>query len=35
MCSQSRIYISESEQERMREFKIVFGDLGLGSVIAE
>ena len=35
MYSQNRIYISESEQERMREFKIVFGGLGLGSYIAE
>jgi len=35
MYSQNRIYISEKEQERMRNLKIVFGGLGLGSVIAE
>jgi len=35
MYSRNRIYVSESEQQRMRNFKIVFGGLGLGSVIAE
>jgi len=35
MHKRNRILISESDQERMRDFKIVFGGLGLGSVIAE
>jgi len=35
MYCRNRIYISEEEQQRMRDFKIVFGGLGLGSVIAE
>jgi molybdopterin/thiamine biosynthesis adenylyltransferase len=35
MYSRNRIYISEAEQEQMRNTKIVFGGLGLGSVIAE
>jgi molybdopterin/thiamine biosynthesis adenylyltransferase len=35
MYSRNRVYINESEQQRMRDFKIVFGGLGLGSVIAE
>lgn len=35
MYCRNRIYISKSEQQRMRDFKIVFGGLGLGSVIAE
>jgi len=35
MYNRNRIYISESEQKQMRDFKIVFGGLGLGSVIAE
>ena len=35
MYNRNRIYISETEQQRMRDCKIVFGGLGLGSVIAE
>jgi len=35
MYSRNRLYINESEQQRMRDCKIVFGGLGLGSVIAE
>jgi molybdopterin/thiamine biosynthesis adenylyltransferase len=35
MYSRNRIYISRDEQQRMCDFKIVFGGLGLGSVIAE
>ncbi len=33
--SRNRIYINDTEQQSMRDFKIVFGGLGLGSVIAE
>ncbi len=35
MYSRNRIYTSKREQEIMRKYKIVFGGLGLGSVIAE
>ena len=35
MYCRNRFYISETEQQRMRDCKIVFGGLGLGSVIAE
>ncbi len=35
MYTRNRIYISGDEQARMRDMKIVFGGLGLGSVIAE
>jgi molybdopterin/thiamine biosynthesis adenylyltransferase len=35
MYCRNRFYISEREQQRMRDLKIVFGGLGLGSVIAE
>ncbi|MCL2683130.1 MAG: ThiF family adenylyltransferase [Bacteroidales bacterium] len=35
MYCRNRIYINKNEQQRMRDFKIVFGGLGLGSVIAE
>jgi molybdopterin/thiamine biosynthesis adenylyltransferase len=35
MYSRNRIYISETDQKLMRDCKIVFGGLGLGSVIAE
>jgi molybdopterin/thiamine biosynthesis adenylyltransferase len=35
MYCRNRFNINESEQKRMRDLKIVFGGLGLGSVIAE
>jgi molybdopterin/thiamine biosynthesis adenylyltransferase len=35
MYCRNRIYINENKQQRMRDFKIVFGGLGLNSVIAE
>jgi len=35
MYNRNKIHISEKEQQRMRDFKIVFGGLGLGSNIAE
>jgi molybdopterin/thiamine biosynthesis adenylyltransferase len=35
MYKQNRIYISKEEQQQMCDCKIVFGGLGLGSVIAE
>lgn len=35
MYRRNRIYINDADQQRMRDFKIVFGGLGLGSVIAE
>ncbi|MDR2908090.1 MAG: ThiF family adenylyltransferase [Bacteroidales bacterium] len=35
MYKRNRLYIGEAEQEQIRRTKIVFGGLGIGSVIAE
>ena len=33
--SRNRIYVSDKEQLRIRDFKIVLGGAGIGSIIAE